>query len=148
MLLPKCCPHHYFSSSPPVTLLLPSWPASPCSGHHLDITNYNATPLSVPTSPSETTVSSHSSSPFLGSQYQQFLDHTRTDKPLFLAPCYCPPPFPTSCPLTQLRFQHCVTSCVDLQHPQPALPSLYSAGKTLSLVQADSPLSPYLHLSS
>lgn len=87
----SCWPQlfHLLSSVLPYLSAPTPW-RCPC----LDITNnYNGS-CAVSMSPSPTTASSLCSSPFLLFQLQPSLGHTRTFKPLYLAPFYCPSPLP------------------------------------------------------
>lgn len=116
-----------------------------CPTFHLDI---NSSPTAVSAPLGHRLLPSSSSCRLL--QLQQFLDHTMTHKPLFLALFYCPSSFTTClpCPPQTTRATLVALLYVYLQLPDPHHPLLYSASKTLSLVQTKPPLAPGLHLAA
>lgn len=89
--LPPTTLFRLLSSSDFAVTILASQPMfRPLPGHY----QLQCNPLSILASPSETIASSLFSLSFLDSQLQQFLYHTRTNEPLFLASYYFPSPFP------------------------------------------------------
>lgn len=93
----------YFTSSPPrISFYLTSTSQLPSPTETSPTTT---TALSVSTSPSQATAASLSRSPFLISQLQQFLDHTRPSNPCsFLESLLSLMPSLPPALLTQLRF--------------------------------------------
>ena len=104
----------------------------PLPGHH----QLQCNVLSIPASPSETIASSLSSLSFLDSQLQQFLYHTRTNKPLFLASYYFPSPFPYLLPSYPTQIPSLCYSLCSSAASQPAASLLYQFKTTVPLLHS------------